>query len=402
MTVVENVPGTVRVRAGQFATAIVKLTAVCNLNCTYCYMFNLADRTFERTTRFMAPGVAEDLVEEIGRYCERHGRGHFTLALHGGEPSMWPIGHHARLLTAVETWRRRGLDLKVLVQTNGLHLPDPLLELWRTHSVGVGISLDGPAEINDAHRVRHDGKGSYAIVMNTVARMLDHGYGDILNGFLCVAQPDMEPAHFLDWAERLPGPGGFDVLWPIQYNYANPPWGEAALEDYAAHPRYGIWFSELFLLWAAGGQRVRIRQFEQAVSAFVGGCSPSVDSLANEHLPALVVNTLGQIELNDYVRAFEDGAAHTGLMVGDGLDAAESLDAFQYYLNLGDYRPTECNECPVVAVCGGGFLPGRMSPGHTRPVGRSVLCYDQFAYFRTVQSVVNEARDLAWSPGSLR
>ncbi|HEX4977560.1 MAG TPA: radical SAM protein [Nocardioides sp.] len=388
----EPVPGAGPSRPGGFTTAIVKLTAVCNLNCSYCYMFNLADKSYSRTYRFMPARTAAATVDAIAAYCAERDLRSFSIALHGGEPSMWPLDRFEHLLDRVEHWRARGLELRLVAQTNGLHLPDPLLDLWHRHGVEVGVSLDGPPWLHDTYRTRHDGRGSYATIMRNVERMLAGGHRSLLNGFLCVAQPAIDPTEFLDWAEELPA--GIDVLWPIEFHHGNPPWGAGPIEEYARAPRYGTWFSALFLEWAARGSPVRVRLFEQTVGAVLGA-RPAMDALANEHLPALVVNTGGQIELNDYVRSYEDGAAETGLHVSQGLGAAEAHPAFRHYLDLREHRPAECTGCPVVEVCGGGFLPGRMAPGADRPVGRSVLCYDQFAFFTTVQSVVRDARERA-------
>lgn len=392
MTTAGEPPGAAVARTGRFSTAILKLTAVCNLNCSYCYMFNLGDLTFTTTSRMMSPQVAEAALDAVGDYCLEHGLATFTIALHGGEPTLWPLANHERVLARAAEWRTRGVDLRVLVQSNGVHLPDPLMDLWAEHHVGLGISVDGPAAVNDRHRVRHDGKGSYDLVMATVDRLHRRDRGSILNGFLCVAQPDVPAADFLAWAEQLPA--GIDVLWPIDFHYGNPPWSAVGFDEYTRTPRYGTWFSELFLLWAAAQRAVRIRQFDQAVAVCLGGRS-TVDSMTNEQVPVLVVNTDGQVELNDYVRSYEDGAASTGLTVWDGLDAAAADESFRYYLNLVDHRPQECAGCAVVSSCGGGFLPGRMMPGHDRPVGRSVLCFDQFTFFQTVRSVVTEAHQRA-------
>ena len=45
--------GSIWSRVGMFELAILKLTAFCNLDCKYCYMFNLEDRTFSRVGRQM-------------------------------------------------------------------------------------------------------------------------------------------------------------------------------------------------------------------------------------------------------------------------------------------------------------------------------------------------------------
>ncbi len=50
-----------------FRSAIVKLTAVCDIDCTYCYMFNQADQTFKRMPARMPLPTALRL---LGRICD--------------------------------------------------------------------------------------------------------------------------------------------------------------------------------------------------------------------------------------------------------------------------------------------------------------------------------------------
>ena len=46
-----------------FTSAVIKLTSTCNLACTYCYMFNLTDRTFEWDPDAMTGVTAERVTD---------------------------------------------------------------------------------------------------------------------------------------------------------------------------------------------------------------------------------------------------------------------------------------------------------------------------------------------------
>ena len=82
-----------------FRSAIVKLTAVCDIDCTYCYMFNQADKTFTRMPARMPLPTALRLLDRI---CDYHPQGSaepFSIVLHGGEPMLWPDASFAALLS---------------------------------------------------------------------------------------------------------------------------------------------------------------------------------------------------------------------------------------------------------------------------------------------------------------
>lgn len=367
----------------RFTTAILKLTATCNLNCTYCYMFNLADQTHRRVPSMMPVEVAEATMSRIRDYANQAGLRRFSLALHGGEPTLWPLAEFKTLFQRVQELRDSGLDVPVTMQTNGLRLRADLLKLLDEYDIRVGVSVDGPPRYNDKTRVTHGGRGSYARVERTVENILEMGYGHILSGFLCVADPSIPPTEFMQWAASLPA--GVDVLWPIQYHYGNPPWAGGSLDSYRRQPRYGSWFAKLFLDWLERDPVLKIRLFEQCVAALLGS-RQHFDALVNDRLPAFVVNTDGRIELNDYVRSYRDGGAATPYNVlRDGIERLESDEEFRFFLELGSHLPTECEPCPVVDLCGGGFVPGRMNSDQRFPERRSVLCYDQYYFFETVK-----------------
>jgi uncharacterized protein len=372
-----------------FSSCVLKLTAVCNLDCTYCYMFNLADRVHTRIPPLLSIEAARRALDRISEHLETTGQTDFDLTLHGGEPTMWPLENFVALVDRVEEVRRRGVKLRVAMQTNAYRIDPALLPLLAEHKVSIGVSLDGPAVINDRYRTDHAGRGSYERVMATVSAVIAAGYQDLIGGFLTVAQPAMEPAAFLDWIAELPLKR-VDVLWPIQFHHANPPWRGLDRAAYARSPVYGEWFARLFdLWWRRDEPSIYIRHFFQIIERMLGSRVHS-DAIVNDELPMFVVNTDGAIEYPDYFRAYADGGSRTRFNVFENA-LSEVIDdpGFAYCLSLGEQLPAECRSCPEVDLCGGGFLPGRTMPGEWPPRRKSVLCHDQLHFFSHVRSVVS-------------
>jgi uncharacterized protein len=98
-----------------------------------------------------------------------------TIGFLGGEPFAnralihWVVGYGNAIA------RRSGLDVRYSVTTNGTLLNAADLEMFRSTSFAVTVSIDGGAEIHDAQRPRPLGKrtaGSWAQVVEHVRPLL--------------------------------------------------------------------------------------------------------------------------------------------------------------------------------------------------------------------------------------
>lgn len=117
----------------------------CNIKCTYCYQHGMRDAGNETAT-----GGAYDLeamfraieAEGVGQPDGRGGRTGFTLF--GGEPLLLPIADVERVFAYAAA---KGVP--VGIQTNGTLITEAHLALFSRYRVGVGISMDGPEDLND-------------------------------------------------------------------------------------------------------------------------------------------------------------------------------------------------------------------------------------------------------------
>jgi uncharacterized protein len=373
-----------------FNACILKLRAICNLDCKYCYMFNSLDRTFERVTALMPIDVALATLDKIRSHLDASGTKRFSVTLHGGEPTLWPTSCFAVLLSQIDVLRQKGYEIDVSIQTNAYKpFEYELLRLFAAHRVSIGISLDGPARFNDAMRVTHAGQGSYDRVINNVGRLIEAGYESLIGGFLTVANPKIPPAAFLDWIAGLPV-RRVDILWPIHFNLDVPPW-ENNQAEYKRRPVYGDWFSDLFQAWwDRDDPSLFIRSFFNLVELRLGGTS-HIDALVNDHLEIFVVNTDGRIEYPDYLRVGGDENSNSGInILTANLDDAACDPIFQKLFQLATHLPHECSDCPHRDVCGGGFLAGRTSRLEVLSDRKSVMCADQFRFFSTVTQTIGK------------
>ena len=118
---------------------VLWLTTACNLSCAYCY------RGRPEAVERMDRGIALTALELAAR-----GGQPFHVQLAGGEPTLEP-----GLIEAVaREVRRQGLPATVAVQTNGALLDQSMAALFRRENIAVGVSLDGPPQVQERLRGR--------------------------------------------------------------------------------------------------------------------------------------------------------------------------------------------------------------------------------------------------------
>lgn len=147
---------------------VLQSTPFCNLDCSYCYLPNRSDKrrmseaTLERAcaTVFASPYVAK----------------HLTVLWHAGEPLVPGVAYYEKAFAIIERSRPPGLTISHSVQTNATLIDARWIDFFRTHNVRLGVSVDGPAELNDRSRKTRAGGGSFAQTMRGIQLLREHGY----------------------------------------------------------------------------------------------------------------------------------------------------------------------------------------------------------------------------------
>jgi uncharacterized protein len=134
-------------------TVVVQPTPFCNINCSYCY---LPDRSVKTVIQ---QSTIEVLFSKI--FDSGWTRGGLTVIWHAGEPLVVPVSFYETAFQTIEAMRPADLQLRHSIQTNGMLITREWCELFKKWDVGVGVSIDGPKHLHDAHRVTRTGHGTF-------------------------------------------------------------------------------------------------------------------------------------------------------------------------------------------------------------------------------------------------
>jgi len=330
-----------------FTFLLVKLASRCNINCTYCYWFR--DAEVYRKPAVLTADAEDALCRRLEEHIEAFDLDQFVLVFHGGEPLLFPKRRFAALqdkLNGIED--RTGCRIGRGVSTNGILIDPEWCEIFKTYGVTVSVSLDGPPEINDKHRVDFKGRGTHADTVRGIERLRANG---IEPGLISVCNPLTDPERILSYVVEDLGIKQFDILPPDATHSDSP------------HP-IGDYFIRLFDVWfdRYAAQGVRIRTLDAMIQGLVGNLSVS-DTVGLAPVETVTLMADGSLEPLDVLRIAGDGSTKTDCSVfknalQDIQDDPRWREAFDASLHVCD----TCRNCEFLDSCGGGHLAQRWSP----------------------------------------
>ncbi|MDX2462929.1 MAG: radical SAM protein [Porticoccus sp.] len=156
----------------------------CNIGCTYCVVE--ADTQTDRLPQlpnlaqenkgYMTNEVADRAMEVFQESLARHRQPFAKVTLYGGEPLLnRPLLKYIIPRLRQMSWEGQTHPLEILCFTNGIVYDEKLTEIFLENDVTVGMSLDGPKEINDLVRLDRRGGGTYDKIVRSYHRYRDAG-----------------------------------------------------------------------------------------------------------------------------------------------------------------------------------------------------------------------------------
>ena len=360
---------------------LLKISSRCNLNCDYCYVFNHADQTWRSQPPLMSSSIRWAFSQRLAEYCQYKNLENCLVIFHGGEPLLMNVND----IVQTAEWIRQAVPPSTKVdftlQTNGVLLNEDRLEKLRIGNIGISISLDGPKNANDLHRLTHKGKSSFDKTLQAYNLLKNHP--DVFTGVLAVVDVRTKPKVLLDFFNDI-GVSNLDFLLPDSNYNSHPP---LRIESPTI---YSDWLIEAFDLWIHSYPHIKLRTFESLISTLLGQQS-GTDFFGFGDVSLLGIETDGTYHDLDVLKITKEGQSHLEMNLNSHsiLEASLSPKVHLHRKLLSfDGLCNTCKQCSVVEVCGGGSVPHRFNgEDFDNP---TIYCKEMLTLIPHVQKVLTE------------
>lgn len=335
-------------RFGPIGLVVVQSTSLCNLDCSYCY---LPDRQKKRVFDLnMLPLLMQRILESPFAGPE------FSLVWHAGEPLTLPTGWYdqatAIINRSLEQFGAQDIQLDQHVQSNATLINDAWCDCFRRNRIVVGISVDGPEHIHDAHRRFRNGRGSHALAMKGIEALHRNDVP-----FHCISvvtadameQPEEMYRFFRDNGIREVG---FNVEEQEGIHTSS------SMQGSEMEAKYRTFLHAFWSLSEQDGYPVILREFDQVISLIQGKQRMTQNEL-NRPFSILSVDWQGNFSTFDpellSVASDRYGTFNLGNL--QDLSLVESTETEQFRRLLLDMSSgvESCHQgCEYFGLCGGG------------------------------------------------
>ena len=345
--------------------------AVCNLGCTYCYYLK---------KRGLYPDVesfrmGEDILEAyIRQHIEASPGPEVSFSWHGGEPTILGLDYFRKIVALQKKYQRPGHIINNGVQTNGTLLDEEWCGFLADERFAVGLSLDGPSEMHDRHRVTKGGKSTHDQVMRGYELLRKHQvYCDVL----CVVNADnvRHPAEVYGFFRDIDS--RYVSFLPLVERQSDHEGGVSA-ESVSAEA-WGYFLCTVFDMWKQHDiGRIKVQVFEEAARPALG----------REHGLCIFRETCGDIPVVEHNGDFytcdhfvDDGHRLGNIMDTHLAELLESPEQRAFGRSKHDSLPKYCRECDVVEMCNGECPKNRFIHTPDGEPGLNYLCAGYKRFF---------------------
>ena len=356
--------------------------AICNLACSYCFFLDKTALYPESSFR-MSDEVLETYVRQL---IDSHRAPRVTFAWQGGEPTLMGLDFFRRAIELQERYRRPGMTFENTIQTNGTRLDEAWGAFLAEHGFLVGISIDGPREVHDAHRVNKGGAPTFDDVMRGLRVLQAHGvqYNVLTTVNRVSADYPLEVYRFLrdevgtDWMQFIP------VIERLDDRGLPDPMHGTAVSDRSVRPvQFGTFLSTVFDEWVRNDVgRVFVQTFEAAIRNFYGAAGSGLCVFNETCGNGLALEHNGDLYSCDHF--VEPDYLLGNIRSLPMLDMVGSDRQRAFGAAKRDTLPRMCLECDVRFACHGECPKNRFVMTPDGDPGLNYLCAGYMAFFRHI------------------
>jgi len=338
---------------GPVRLLVIQPTPFCNLDCDYCY---LPDRGNRRRISFAVLEAAVERVLESPWF-----EGGFTLLWHAGEPLTMPIAFYDEATARIQALlERRGLPPSTVVQslqTNATTIDGAWCDCFARNGIHVGVSMDGPAFLHDAHRVTRTGLPTHAAVMRGIGWLQRRGIPFQVIAVLTAESLNHAEAMADFFLEHGIADVGFNMEETEGANAHSSLEASGAARQ-ALEARYQSFMAVIWRRSREHPDRLRIREFDGVASLASSGARLAATDM---NTPFVIVNVDAEGNTSTFdpellsVATADYGDFSFGNVLSSSLEAMAASPKFERVAAEIAAGVERCrSSCEYFGLCGGG------------------------------------------------
>ena len=356
--------------------------SACNLNCSYCFYLK-KELLYPGGNFRMSDEVLENYILQL---IESHRSDKVTVAWQGGEPTLMGVDFYRRAIELQEKYRRPGMTFENTLQTNGTLLNDEWCEFFRENDFLIGISIDGPRELHDAHRMDRTGAATFDRVMKGLRLLQKHRveYNVLVTINHVNANHPLEVYQFLrdeagaTWMQFIPA-----IERLTEGSVTMRQQGTTVSDRSVESEQWGSFLIAVFDEWVRRDVgKIFVQIFEAAVRNWVGMGSSGMCVFDPVCGHGLVLEHNGDLYSCDH---FVEPAYLLGNILGQHMiDLVGSKRQRKFGRDKFDKLLLSCRQCEVRFACHGECPKNRFLTTKDGEFGLNYLCHGYKAFFQHI------------------
>jgi uncharacterized protein len=345
---------------------VIQPTPFCNIDCRYCY---LPDRNSKAV---VASETLSNLFSQI--FASGWTGDCLSVVWHAGEPMVLPIEFYRDAFRMIDRLKPAGLAVTHSFQTNGTLIDEAWCAFFADERAGVGVSIDGPKQFHDRHRLTRSGQGTFDRTIAGIRLLREHQVPfhviSVLSPVSMAAPREMFDFYVEEGIEQV----CFNVE-ESEGDHVSESFREAEVE--AAYYRF---LSEFWRLSAAAPEQITfIREIEHAIGQVI---RPSDAPFRNQLVEPFAITSMdwaGNISTFSPELLGLKNAAYQDFLLGNiNRDALVDLPYRPNFTKmLADIEAgvEMCRErCEYFSVCGGGEPVNKLAENGSFASSETTYC----------------------------
>ena len=364
--------------------------SICNLGCHYCYYLK-KEHLYPTDESFRMPDAI--LEEYIAQHIEAFPGPEINFSWHGGEPTLLGLDYFRKIVSL--QCKHKPPDRRIIngIQTNGTLLDEEWCRFLAAEDFAVGLSLDGPQELHDQHRIFKGGNPTHAQVMRGYNLLRQH---QVPVDLLCVvhAHNVQHPTAVYRFFKQIKA----QYLTFLPLIEPQPEAEGGVSPNTVPAEAWGNFLCTIFDEWKAEDiESTKVQIFEEATRT----------AFDQEHSLCIFRKTCGDIPVIEHNGDFFSCDHFVNLEHRLGniketplIDLLESPAQRAFGQAKWIALPRYCRACEVLDMCHGGCPKDRILRTPDGQAGLNYLCAGFKRFFTHCQPFVAQLSDL-WRQRSL-